>query len=447
MLQKNNIVKKNESVSMVQVKVDRSGGVVLDDAWLHQLCMEAGADDVGFVEVGRVGLESECEEARRAFPRAKTFISFVCRVGRENMRTPARSIANAEFHSVGDKVNEVAQHIVHALERKGVGAINPTMGFPMEMDRWPGRIWVVSHKPIAVAAGLGVMGIHRLVIHPKFGNHILLGTVVIEAEVTSRAVPLDFNPCLECKLCVAACPTGAIKPDGEFDFSACYTHNYREFMGGFGDWVENIAESKNRLDYRKKVTDAETVSMWQSLGWGPNYKAAYCMAVCPAGEDVIGPFLENKKGYIKGVLKPLQDKEEDVYVVEGSDAHEYVGKRFKRKSVRVVGSGLRPVDAKGFFEALPWLFQRGQAKGLDCVYHFTIKGERAHLATITISDQRLKVEANHVGKAKVRLIASEAAWIGFVRGERSLIRGLLTFGIIVIGDPRLLLRFGKCFPS
>ena len=48
------------------------------------------------------------------------------------------------------------------------------MGFPMEMDRFPGKTWVVSHKPVAVAAGLGQMGIHRNVIHPKFGNFILL---------------------------------------------------------------------------------------------------------------------------------------------------------------------------------------------------------------------------------------------------------------------------------
>ena len=32
---------------------------------------------------------------------------------------------------------------------------------------------------------------------------------------------------------MAACPVGAIAPNGDFNFSACYTHNYREFMGGF----------------------------------------------------------------------------------------------------------------------------------------------------------------------------------------------------------------------
>jgi ferredoxin len=47
------------------------------------------------------------------------------------------------------------------------------------------------------------------------------------------------SPCLECKLCVAACPVGAIAKDGQFDFMACSTHNYREFMGGFTDFVDS----------------------------------------------------------------------------------------------------------------------------------------------------------------------------------------------------------------
>src|SRR5258707_15485023 len=95
-----------------------------------------------------------------------------------------------------------------------------------------------------------------------------------------------------------------------FNFSACYTHNYREFMSGFTDWVETVAESRDRLDYRRRVNDAESVSMWQSLGFGPNYKAAYCMAVCPAGEDVIGEYLNSKKEFTDEVVRPLQAKKE-----------------------------------------------------------------------------------------------------------------------------------------
>ena len=435
----------------VQLRVGHSNSSAISHDKLKQLCIDAGAEDVGFVEIDRQGIEEERDGALEAFPRAKTFISFVIRVSRENMRTPMRSVSNLEFHHAADHANEVARKIVHQLERQGIGAINPAHGFPMEADRWPGRMWVVSHKLVAQEAGMGVMGIHRLVIHPKFGNHILLGTVIMDAEVESHAEPLDFNPCLECKLCVAACPTGAVKPDGEFDFAACYTHNYREFMGGFGDWVEGIATSKSAKDYRKKYTDSETTSMWQSLGWGPNYKAAYCMAVCPAGDNVIGPFLENKKQYVKDIVKPLQQKEEVIYVIEGSDAQQYAAKRFRNKSVKPVGSGLRPRDSASFIEALPWLFQRDQSKGLDCVYHFTLKGPKPKsvitTATITIRNQTLDIQQGHQGKPNIKLIATQAAWIGFVRKERSLIRGLLTFGIRIKGNPKLMLRFGQCFPS
>ena len=116
---------------------------------------------------------------------------------------------------------------------------------------------------------------------------------------------------------MAACPVGAIGADGHFDFSACYNHNYREFMGGFANWVESIADSKDAHDYRGRVSDSETASMWQSLGFGPNYKAAYCMAVCPAGEDVIGPFLDDRKTFLEDVVNPLQKKEETLFVVHG----------------------------------------------------------------------------------------------------------------------------------
>jgi len=208
----------------------------LDADWLRQLCLEAGADDVGFVEIERAALDDQRAEILQVFPTTRTLISYLCRMNREPIRSPARSIANVEFHTTSDTVNEIGHAIVAALEARGVRALNPAMGFPMDMDNFPGKTWIVSHKPVAVAAGLGQIGIHRNVIHPQFGNFILLGTILIDRRVSVQTQPIDYNPCLTCKLCVAACPVGAIGADGAFNFAACYTHNYREFMGGFTDW-------------------------------------------------------------------------------------------------------------------------------------------------------------------------------------------------------------------
>jgi NAD-dependent dihydropyrimidine dehydrogenase PreA subunit len=421
----------------------------LDSAWLRQVCLEAGADDVGFVDRGRPEIADQEGDILALFPKTKTLVSFVLRMNRENIRTPARSIANLEFHHTTDEINEVARNIVATLERAGVRAINGgAAGFPMEADRWGAKMWVISHKPVAIAAGLGRMGIHRNVIHPKFGNFVLLGTVLLDAEVSAYSQPIDYNPCLECKLCVAACPTGAIGADGEFNFSACYTHNYREFMGGFNDWVETIAESRSALEYRKKVSGEETVSMWQSLSFGANYKAAYCLSVCPAGEEVIAPFLTERNEFLQDVVKPLQDKAETIYVVPGSDAEEHVARRFPHKKTKRVANGLAGQGSiGGFLRGLPFVFQRGQAEGLNATYHFTFTGQEELKATIIIRNKTLQVSEGHTGAADLRMTADGQTWLRFLRKETNLVWALLRRKIRIHGSPRLLLSFGRCFPS
>jgi ferredoxin len=313
---------------------------VIDADWLRRICLEAGADDVAFASVDDPALASEAEHVDGALPGTKSYISLVVKMNRDNVRSTARSVANQEFHRSGEIMNEAAHRITRALQDAGHRAINPSMSFPMEMANYPGRIWVVAHKPVAVASGLGVMGIHRNVIHPKFGNFILLGTVLVDAPISSYGEPLDYSPCLECKLCVAACPVGAIKKNGDFDFVACSVHNYREFMGGFTDWAQTIADSEDAADFRSRVSDSDNASMWQSLSFKANYKAAYCLAVCPAGEDVIEPFLDDRKGFMDLVLKPLQEKRETLYVLPNSEAKEHAEKRYPHKTVKVVDSGI-----------------------------------------------------------------------------------------------------------
>ena len=66
----------------------------LDAGWLKQLVLDAGADDVGFVEIGRPALDDQREDILKAFPHTKTLISFVVRMNREAIRTPARSVSN-----------------------------------------------------------------------------------------------------------------------------------------------------------------------------------------------------------------------------------------------------------------------------------------------------------------------------------------------------------------
>ncbi|WP_425295805.1 hypothetical protein [Nocardia abscessus] len=99
-------------------------------------------------------------------------------------------------------------------------------------------------------------------------------------------------------------------------------------MSGFTDWAQTVADSKDAADYRSRVTDSESASMWQSLASPPGYKSGYCLAVCPAGEDNLGPYLENRKTFMDTVLRPLQEKKETLYVLPGSHAQKYAQRRF-----------------------------------------------------------------------------------------------------------------------
>lgn len=413
---------------------------------LKQMCLELGAADVGIVEIDRSALAAEKQTILTIFPWTKSLVCFVGRINRENLRSPARSIASLELHQVEERLNHTAQQIAAKLERKGIRAATPAVGFPMEADKWgKGKMQVVSHKLVAAEAGLGKMGLHRNIIHPVFGNFVLLNTVLIDAEVDAYDAPLDYNPCLDCKLCAAACPTGAISPDGFFNPVNCLTHTYRELIGGFSDWVDNIASSKSAKEYHSKTSDSETVSMWQSLTAGPCYKSVYCMAVCPAGDDVIAQFIENKKGFMTDVVKPLQQKEETVYVLPGSDAESHVLHAFPNKSIKHVGNGIRPQTVASFLSSMSFAFQRNQSEGLDATYHFTFSGSEESKATIVIRNKALTVTMEHTGTPDISINADAKAWLRVLHKDSSMIKEIILRRIRVKGPINLLKAFGKCF--
>ena len=422
----------------------------LDADELRALCLACGADDVGFAPLSDPLLDPDRSFIADAFPGAASLVAICCRMAPENVRSPKRSIANQTFHATGHEVDDVCRRVVLALGDRGVRACNPSMAFPMEVADIPDRPWVVSHKLAAEAAGLGVRGVHRSVIHPKFGSFVLLGTVLVDRGISAYARPLDYNPCVGCKLCVAACPVGALHPDGHFDASACLTHNYREFMGGFADWVETVAGAGTGRGYRARVEDGETLSLWQSLTYGANYKAAYCLAVCPAGEDVLGPFLDRRAEHLRTVVKPLQAKAEPLYVVPGSDAEAYAEEHYPHKRLRYVRSGRRPTTVANFLRALPWSFQRGRSAGLSATYHFVFRDRETVDATVVIRDRRVDVRAGLHGEPDVTIRVDSEAWVGFLRQERSLARLLVTRSLRLkpfVRGARLLAAFGRCFPS
>ena len=169
------------------------------------------------------------------------------------------------------------------------------------------------------------------------------------------------------------------------------------------------------------------------------------MSVCPAGDDVIGQFLDNKQEYIKRVVQPLQKKVETLYVVPNTDAEQWAKSRFPHKRIKHIGSGLKPTKISDFLRGLRIVFQPGKSKGVDLRYHFEFFGNESHKATVVIANKRVQVTDGHSGTPDLKVHADSQLWLKFLRDRKFLLLGLVTGKIRLKGSIKHLLTFGECF--
>jgi len=77
-------------------------------------------------------------------------------------------------------------------------------------------------REAAARSGVGFYGKNTMLITRRHGSWVVLGTLVtdIELEVTA---PLTTD-CGECRLCIDACPTGALDEPGTLDATKCLSY-------------------------------------------------------------------------------------------------------------------------------------------------------------------------------------------------------------------------------
>lgn len=120
--------------------------------------------------------------------------------------------------------------------------INSTAGpdheFKICVDSVP-----LAERALAARAGLGFIGKNHTLIHPRLGPQILLGEIVTSLKLQTDE-PIE-DSCLSCNKCIEACPTGALRADGQFDANKCISYLTIEHTGQVpADLAEKI---ENRL--------------------------------------------------------------------------------------------------------------------------------------------------------------------------------------------------------
>jgi epoxyqueuosine reductase len=94
-------------------------------------------------------------------------------------------------------------------------------------------------REAAARSGVGFYGKNTMLITRRHGSWVVLGTVVTTLELAST--PRLDTDCGECRICIDACPTGALDDPGTLDATRCLSYwtqapaavpgPYREHLG------------------------------------------------------------------------------------------------------------------------------------------------------------------------------------------------------------------------
>jgi epoxyqueuosine reductase len=108
--------------------------------------------------------------------------------------------------------------------------------------------WYVDTGPtldraLAARSGLGWVGKNTNLLTERFGSFVLLGEIITTLEIEPDN-PINRS-CGSCRLCIVACPTGALGPEYTIDSRKCISYLTIEHRGpiphafrkSIGDWV------------------------------------------------------------------------------------------------------------------------------------------------------------------------------------------------------------------
>jgi epoxyqueuosine reductase len=210
-------------VELIRQEVASSGNVT---EYREPLVGFASAADPRFGELRRV-VEPTHLLPEEMLPGARSvvgfFLPFAAWVVEANARDWSRvarewPIAYLETNAL---IERITGRLIEALAERGVRAAAAPATHNYDPDtlicRW-------SHKSVAVIAGLGSFGLHRMVITDA-GCCGRFGSLVLDADLVFTQ-PAIRERCLyfydgSCRECIDRCPVNALSIDGSIDKQRC----------------------------------------------------------------------------------------------------------------------------------------------------------------------------------------------------------------------------------
>lgn len=124
----------------------------------------------------------------------------------------ARYARGTDYHLVvRDRLQLVAGELAAALGRPVASRVC--------VDSAP-----LAERELAERAGVGFVAKNTMIIAPGLGSYVVLGELLVDAELAPTAAPARDRDCGQCRACLDACPTGAFVDAYVLDARRCISY-------------------------------------------------------------------------------------------------------------------------------------------------------------------------------------------------------------------------------
>jgi epoxyqueuosine reductase QueG len=257
-----------------------------------------GADIVGIADSGeinanppdpadpRVPSDISDHDAGRVIVIGKRLSSGVTRIARWDER---HKYYNDELTLTA--LEEIALSMVLWLEQKGYPAliVPPTHVDPWRYQGDPDKPMkpLLSLDHAAVEAGLGTLGLNRMLLTPEFGPRVML-TAVLSSVPVEAGKRMEQALCKgpECGRCLSACPGDVIK-HWDRDWAACDKYRSPHGFAQLTQFFTKVMDTPDAKMQKALLRSEDSFNLWQSIlrGSGVVTGCRRCQDVCPVGAD------------------------------------------------------------------------------------------------------------------------------------------------------------------
>ncbi len=250
---------------------------------IREFALTMGVDDIGVAAV-RDYKSPKSPDLETIFPGAKSLVVLAYKE-LTNCESKNPQIAMAGRLDLMEFVRTCNYRMARFVDRElKAKTMSVPPSYPLHMSyETKGVIGDVSLRHAAVAAGLGNLGRHNLVIHPKMGTRVIFSALVTDLDLTSDG-PVQENLCTKCDICVKSCPGNALDEEGKTDVMKCIRKSQPYGIGSsIGLWskfAEGTVEERKNL-----VKDVNFWRLYQAGFIGFQYFCFNCMSSCPVGMD------------------------------------------------------------------------------------------------------------------------------------------------------------------